>query len=326
MKSAYAIIYTLLLLIPYSLVSQEPMAVQVNLRDDSKNASGIPDVDCVRVVHVESPAADTYTSVKADTINFGKEISMRLRGAPVKKSMISHLSFRIGSQDPAIISHAYLKVYTVSKHSDSNLSVFGSKSGIDETVTTWSNQPQASRLLGSEILGEKPYHEFEVTDFLISQLHQGEVHFTLQTDSKKPIEISSRESGLGSELIIEYCDRESEMDIYGAKPQGKYGMQILPNPQNGKFTIELTGVPAGGFGDLMIMDEQGGILRQFPMAIRKGRILRHSVDYGDLRPGIYWAVFRKGRVMVRDQFRLQPSKDQDKLLEVSLEEPSEIEN
>ena len=87
----------------------------------------------------------------------------------------------------------------------------------------------------------------------------------------------------------------------------------------GKFTIQMVGVPAGGFGDLLIMNEGGDVLRQFPIAVRKGDVLYYTLDFGDLMPGDYWAMFRKGRILIKDEFRMRPSKSVDRMIEVEFE-------
>ena len=74
--------------------AQEALAIQTSLSTDVeilKNKTSLD--DCMHVVRVESPYADTYTSMRADTVNFGHEISMKLRGVPEKKAMLSHLNF-----------------------------------------------------------------------------------------------------------------------------------------------------------------------------------------------------------------------------------------
>ena len=320
MKYLYLLPLFLLLVYAQTSQAQRASAVQASLKEKTSTKAAKDFLDCARMVRVESPSADTYTSIKADTVNYGGEISMRLRGLPEKKSMMSHMTFGVEDLSRGEVMKCYLKVYTVSKQSDSRLSVYESSAGIDEKRTTWMSQPRHSQVIGTKVLAGASFYEFDVTEYVLDHLDDGKIHFCLQTDSKKPVEISSRESGLGSELIIETCDGP-EPEVYGSvQKKEKYGMRVLPNPLNGKLTIELRGVPAGGFGDLMVMDEQGNILRQLPMSIRDGVVLRHSLDFGDLMPGIYWAVFRKGRVMVRDQFRLQPSQDPNKLLEVAMEQ------
>jgi len=314
----------LLILFASSAVSaQEAAAIQASLPSTSdiqlKNSL---DEDCQRIIRVASPSADTYTSRRADSINFGSEISMRLRGVPEKKSMISHLNFEIGKINRDEVLRCILKVYTVSKQNETKLSVFGIDQPIDENLTSWENQPTAEHLIATKNLGDHPYVEFDVTEFASQRLDVGNINFCLRTDSKKAVEISSRESGLGSELIIDQCNLEmvTYASAKSAKKGEKYGMNVLPCNQDGKFTIELLGVPSGGFGDLMIMNERGSVLRQLPLAIREGAILMHTIDYGELLPGQYWAVFRKGRVMVRDQFRLQPSLNPNKMLEIASED------
>ena len=273
----------------------------------------------MRVVHVQSPSADTYTSSRLDTSTFGTAISMRLRGLPEKKAMISHLNFKLEYLDASQISACVLKVYIVSKEPDIHLTVYGMGETINESLTSWSNQPIDKQMITSKRVGDNPYVEFDVTVFVKKYLDQGQINFCIQSDSKKAIEISSRESGLGSELILTYC---GQRDVVKEKLKNRdkasgYGMKVVPDPVDGKFGIELIGVPAGGFGQLMIMDEAGNIIRTLPMSIRDGELLHHSIDYGDLLPGIYWAVFRKGRVMVRDRFRLQPSSNPHQLLEIT---------
>lgn len=302
----------------YGLSAQQ--AATLNAESNRTNSLSLTS-DCTHLVFVESPKADTYTSSRDDTVNYGSAISMRLRGIPEKKSMVSHLAYELHHIDPNYVQSCFLKLYTVSKSKETTLSVSGVDKAVDEQATSWHNQPQAQKLISSKALGDKPFVEFEVTDFVKNRLKTGYINFVLQSDGKKPIEISSRESGLGSELIIDLCS-PVPMDLLVGKSSKEgpgYGMKILPCQQVGKFTVELVGVPAGGFGDLMIMEEGGKIIRRVPLAVRDGDVLYHSVDYGDILPGEYWAVFRKGRVMVKDQFRLRPAKNMGVHLEVELE-------
>ena len=83
-------------------------------------------------------------------------------------------------------------------------------------------------------------------------------------------------------------------------------LKVLPSTLEGKLTIQLAKVPAGGFGTLMFMTDQGDILFQIPLSIQDAEVSYHTVDFNNLVPGVYWAVLRKGRVMVKDQFRLKP--------------------
>ena len=70
----------------------------------------------------------------------------------------------------------------------------------------------------------------------------------------------------------------------------------------------------------MLMTEGGEVIRQYPVAIQNAALSYHSLDLGTLIPGIYWAVLRKGRAMVKDQFRLKPLQGSTGTV-VHLEEP-----
>lgn len=277
--------------------------------------------DCTPVVFVESPVADTYISAAKDTASFGSQVVLKLRGLPEKKKMTTILAYRVQHIDPNYVLSATLKIYTISKNNQSTLSVSSVEGKINESTLNWRDQSNVIKLLTSKRVTDPDYIEFDVTAYVQSQLQRGDIQFYLETDGKKTIEISSRESGLSSELAIALCTPVDRSILLEQKTITKteYNLAILPSRIPGKFTAQLIGVPAGGFGDLMIMDEGGAIMKRFPMAIREGEVLYHTLDFGDLAPGIYWAVFRKGRVMVKDEFRLQPSQATDRLLEVQLD-------
>jgi hypothetical protein len=180
---------------------------------------------------------------------------------------------------------------------------------IDEIHTSWSNHPAFTDIIDNKPVTEQPYITFDVTDYVISHLKDGFINFNLQSDSKKPIDIASRESGLSTELIIEMCllpQSLSEADGANNLNADGSGLKVLPSALDGKLTIQLMGVPEGGFGDLMLMTDQGAILQQVPLSIQNADVTYHTIDYGQLSPGIYWAILRKGRVMIKDRFRLKP--------------------
>ncbi len=311
---------SLLVGIPLFLVAQQPTPIQTSLAQSDKTLVG-SDRECMQMLLVESPVGDTYTSLQADSISFGREISMRLRGTPEKKAMISLLTFDLEHLETSAIERCLLKVYTVSRQKQpSSLQVYGLTGTIDEDSTFWFNQPNPGDLLGSKNLDDQPFIEYDVTKYVNENLPSGHISFCLQSDCKRPVEISTRESGLGSELILQICSPEDYLARSDRGEAGGYGLEILPSDLAGKFTVELIGVPAGGFGDLMILNEHGDIIRQIPLAIRKGEILHHTIDYGRLIPGNYWAVFRKGRIMIKDEFRIKPSQKEGLLLEVAYED------
>ncbi len=274
---------------------------------------------CTKIVFVESPVADTYVAVE-DSTTHGLERHMRLRGQPAKKARQALLRYKIHHIDPNYVRSCTLKLYTVSRRTDCRLMLFQGTEDFDEHGLHWFDRPATGREIASQRLSDRPFTEFDVTDYVRGRLSQGDIRFSVQTDSRKPIDISSRESGLGSELIISVCT-PVDQDLLAGKhtsPDQPCGVRVLPSRIPGKFTVELMGVPAGGFGDLMLMDEVGNIIRQVPLAIQEGDLLYHTLDFGDLPPGPYHALFRKGRVMIRDQFRLKPSADHAFQLEVEL--------
>ncbi len=273
--------------------------------------------DCDKMVFVESPLHDAYISVQSDSATYGELPNLQLRGTPEKKSLVPILGYEVQHVDPSYVTHCYLKVYTVSKKKECEISVFGTTNTFDEvTVSSKSYQLSGTKLV-SKKLQDQPYIEFDVTDYVKEYLKTGHINFYLKTDSKKTIEIASRESGLSPELIIEICSLAAErIQVSQHKGVEKASMEILPNLQPGKMTVQLTGVPPGGFADLMIMNAHGQIIRKVPLAIREGKVLYHAIEYGDLIPGEYVALFRKGRVMIKRQFTMRPSREASRMLEV----------
>jgi hypothetical protein len=235
--------------------------------------------------------------------------------------MVSLISYRVHDLDAAYVKNSYLKVYAVSKKGGHRLTLFSLAGIIDEQATTWRNQPGTHKKIDSKVISEAPFVLFEVTEYVKGHLKDGFLDFHLQTDSKKTIDIASRESGLSAELIIETCTPQQLVEVR-EKENGDgegWGLKVLPCALDGKFTIQLMGVPEGGYGDLMLMTEQGDILRQLPIAIQDADVCYHTLDLGDLLPGTYWAVLRKGRAMVKDHFRLRP-KNGTTYLQVVLDE------
>lgn len=276
---------------------------------------------CTQVVFVESPTQDTYISAAQDTGHYGHELVLRLKGTPEKKKMSAVMSYQVHHIDAHYVTNATLKIYTVSKKNESNLTIYGVSDSIDETHTNWRNLPQQElQALSTHTISGDPFVEFDVTGYVKNSLQDGRIQFLIESDGKKIIDISARESGLNSELAISLCtpiDRSILIE-HNKAAESQYNMEILPSNIPGKMTIQLIGVPAGGFGTLMIMDEAGDVLRQLPMSIRKGDALYHTVDFGKLLPGNYWAMFRKGRILIKDEFRMRPSKAPDRLVEVEL--------
>ena len=274
---------------------------------------------CPNIVFVESPWRDTYTSVMKDSVVFGEEVMMKVRGEPTKKSMHALVSFYTPKVDLAHIKKCYLKIYTISRRNEGALMLYNLSEAIDEENTNWHNQPEADQFITKQSIVDDFAMEFEITEFVRRNLSKGILRFRIQSDGKKPVEIASRESGLGAELILDLCPPVEQDHLMRAKERTaeEYSFRVFPCPTSGKFTLELIGVPVGGFGECMLMNEAGAIVRKYPLAIRQGEILYHSLDLGDLIPGSYWAVFRKGRIVLRDQFRLIPSKEFDRMLEVA---------
>ena len=270
---------------------------------------GTTSKECFKSVFVESPIADTYIAYQQDSTNFGKETVMKVRGLPEKKIMMAMVSYEISHLDPNYMQTASLKIYTASKNRGNKIALSGLPRRIDEIHTSWSNHPACTDLIANQPVTERPYITFDVTNYVRSHLKDGFINFNLQSDSKKPIDIASRESGLSTELIIEMCllpqsiSEEARSNSLNADGSG---LKVLPSALEGKLTIQLMGLPDGGFGDLMLMTDQGSILQQVPLAIQNADVTYHTIDYGPLSPGIYWAILRMGRVMVKDRFRLRP--------------------
>jgi hypothetical protein len=289
----------------------------VNTEQKSKNQ------DCYRTIFVQSPVSDTYVTRDRDTFSFGKEPTLRLRGLPEKKSMISLLSYEVHDLDAAYVSASYLKIYTVSKKEGHEIILSSVASKANELTTRWVNQPSAGDFIEKQVMTDAPFVIFNVTEYIKGHLKNGFLDFNLQTNSKKPIDIASRESGLSAELIIEMCTPVASMGLTDPgkeKDRTEWSLKVLPSDLEGKFTIQLVGVPEGGYADLMLMTEQGDIVRQIPIAIQNAPISYHILDLGALLPGIYWAVLRKGRVIIRDQFRLRPAASGSMSLQVDLED------
>ena len=282
---------------------------QVMAQAKRKNTTEQIEVDCHRTIFVQSPVSDTYIAKDRDTVNFGSETTMKVRGLPEKKSMVSLLSYEVHNLDAAYLHSCHLKIYTVSKKIGHEIVLSSVSSRIEEEKTIWINQPMTSEVIDRQSITDLPFVLFDVTKFVRGHLKNGNLDFHIQTDSKKVIDIASRESGLSAELIIEMCTPQGPIGMedpdLDVKKEG-WGLRVLPSDLPGKFTIQVVGVPEGGFGDLMLMTDRGDILRQIPIAIQDADICYHTLDIGQLLPGEYWAVLRKGRAMVRDYFRLRP--------------------
>ncbi len=275
--------------------------------------------ECDKLVFVESPYSDVTVSRENDTLSLGHANSLELRGQPDRKCMIPVLGYEVHHIDAEYVNQCFLKVYTVSKKKSCRVTLLGTSLRISEDELTWRNFAQNGEVLAAEVLENQDYLIFDITDFARRNLKEGMLTFFLQSDGKKTVDIASRESGLSAELIFEMCSKSRQAEtVQKLHRQEKATMQILPNALEGKLTVQLSGVPAGGFADLMIMDDAGNILQHVPLAIRDGIVLTHSIDFGELLPGHYWALFRKGRVMIRNEFMIAPSREQDRLLEVQL--------
>ncbi|MCB0689012.1 MAG: DNRLRE domain-containing protein [Saprospiraceae bacterium] len=260
--------------------------------------------DCIKSVFVESPIADTYITSAEDTVSYGNETILKVKGLPAHKQMSALLSYEVHHLDANYLQKAYLKVYTASKDRGNHLELFSVGEQISEVKTNWKNQPAPQQLLDRKPITDASFITFEITDFVQRHLQDGYLNFNLISDSKKVIDIASRESGLSAELVMEMCTSTDPALVELTKQESR--LRVLPSTLNGKMTIQLFKVPAGGFGELMIMTEQGDIFYQIPLSIQDAEISYHTVDFRGLIPGVYWAVLRKGRVMIKDQFRLKP--------------------
>lgn len=262
------------------------------------------DNSCSRSIFVESPVADTYVATEDDTVSFGYEPILKVRGVPERKSMSALLSYEVHHLDPNYLDKAYLKIYTASKDRGDHISLYSVQQPIRENGTNWRNQPKDQLKLGDQPVTDAPFITFEITDYVKGHLKDGYLNFNLQSDSKKVIDIASRESGLSAELIMSMCTF-NDQGFTPAKKQESF-LKVLPSTLEGKLTIQLVKVPAGGFGELMFMTDQGDILFQIPLSIQDAELSYHTIDFKNLIPGVYWAVLRKGRALIKDQFRLKP--------------------
>ena len=263
------------------------------------------DRGCMRSVFVESPVADTYVSIENDTSIFGTEKTLKVRGLPERKRMKALLSYEIHHLDPNYLKKAFLKVFTASKNRGYRLELSGMDDRVDELHYNWKNKPLNEARLDQQPVTEAPYIQFNVTDYVRDHLKDGFINFSLQSDGKKPIDIASRESGLSAELILEMCTSSDILPANEEKTKECY-LKVLPSVLDGKFTIQLVGMPESGFGDLMLMTEQGDILFQVPFSIQDADVSYHTLDFKNLLPGTYWAVLRKGRILIKDRFQLRP--------------------
>lgn len=259
---------------------------------------------CSKSIFVESPVADTYVASAEDTVSFGYESTLKVKGLPERKAMSAMISYEVHHLDPNYLQKALLKVYTASKDRGDYLQLYSAGEQVDEFHTNWENKPVSQEFLDRKPVTDAPFIIFEITEFARGHLKDGFLNFQLISDGKKTIDIASRESGLSAELIIDMCtSQDASFDLL--KDQ-ESSLKVLPCTLNGKMTIQLWKVPAGGFGDLMIMTDQGDILYQIPISIQDAEVSYHTIDFHNLLPGVYWAVLRKGRVMVKDRFRLKP--------------------
>jgi hypothetical protein len=259
--------------------------------------------ECPKIIFSESPAQDTHTSLEEPSMNFGNDRYLRVRGLPKKKECKTIIQFRTDHLYANDIQRCLLKLYTVTKNEDLMLSLYGiSDFSFMEDSLDWNRMPSSDMFIGSSKIIDNQFIEFDITAYIKNHIHDTTIAFVLESDGKKAVDIASKESGLTPELVLDVCLHDGVP--IDQTSEGKYRLKVLPNEQNGKFTTELTGLPAGGFGNLMLMDARGVIVKNYPLAIREGNILYHALDLGDLRPGPYWAVFRKGRIMLRDEFLL----------------------
>ncbi|MBK8500975.1 MAG: DNRLRE domain-containing protein [Saprospiraceae bacterium] len=260
---------------------------------------------CFRSIFVESPVADTYIASEYDTSSFGAEKTVKVRGLPDRKRMHAMLSYEIHHLDPNYLKKAFLKVFTATKNRGYRLELSGMNDRVNESHSNWKNKPVDGNILDQQSVTDAPFIQFDVTDYVRGHLKDGFINFNLQSDGKKAIEIASRESGLSPELILEMCTYSDILSMKEEKMKECF-LKVLPSVLDGKFTIQLVGMPEGGFGDLMLMTEQGNILFQVPFSIQDADVSYHTLDFNNLLPGTYWAVLRKGRIMVKDRFQLRP--------------------
>ena len=267
--------------------------------------------NCPKIIFSESPLKDTHASFETPDMNFGQDRYLRVRGLPEKKACKTIIQFQTDHLYANDIQRCLLRLYTVSKNHQQTLSLYAiSDFTFLEDSLNWNHLPAAYMYVGSSKFINEQFIEFDITQYIKNHLRDTAMAFVVESDGKKPIDIASKESGLTPELVFDIClYDEIPMDQVA---KGNYRLSVLPNQLAGKFTTELIGLPAGGFGNLMIMDDQGTIVKNYPLAIREGNILYHTLDLGDLIPGLYWAVFRKGRIMLRDQFILALGPDRIK--------------
>jgi hypothetical protein len=274
-------------------------------QDHSQTSKIATDRGCNRSIFVESPVADSYISTEDDTISFGSEPTLKVRGLPERKRMHAMLSYEVHHLDPNYLQKAYLRIFTASKNRGYQLELTGMDDQVSESHSHWNNKPVSGGIIDHKPVTEAPFVQFDITEYVRGHLKTGFINFNLQSDGKKTIEIASRESGLSPELILEMCTSYDPLTEKVEETKECF-LKVLPSALDGKFTIQLVGMPEGGFGDLMLMTEQGNILFQVPFSIQDADVSYHTLDFKNLFPGTYWAVLRKGRIMVKDRFQLRP--------------------
>lgn len=273
----------------------------------SKHTVNSQNQKCFTSVFVESPVSDTYVDYGADTMTFGHGPVLKLRGAPERKRMNSMLEFSVTNLDLEYLSKSFLKIYVHARKSGATVTL----SAIDQEVSeTFMTAQQETKVLSSSTLDGSAYLLFDITRFIKDKNQMDQICFHLSTDSKKVIDITSRESGLSAELILEMCTPDRHMLEPGQKIDdfSEYSIKILPSTLEGKYTIQFVGVREGGYADLMIMNDLGSVVQQRPVNIPRSMVSYHTIDIGNLLPGHYHAVLRKGRIFTKDSFILKPSR------------------
>ncbi len=263
--------------------------------------------DCYQTIFIERPTCDTqWPAAKGSTI-MGHNKILKIKGLPQKKASTALLRFENDQLDAAFLKSASLRIYVASKDEQCKLSLSAYEGSISEDTLT-EVDTDLMKYLGEQLLSGRPQIDYDVTEYVRKQMQRGEYLFAINSSSKKVVDLASRESGLGAELVFELCTAEPygfALEEALLSSEG-YGIKVLPAKDPRRICIHLAGVPGDGLGTLMLMNHAGQVMGQLPLSVRPADSFYHTVALSDhIPPGEYWAVFRKGRVLIKDKFELK---------------------
>ncbi|MBX2817652.1 MAG: hypothetical protein KTR24_16705 [Saprospiraceae bacterium] len=257
--------------------------------------NGLSQNDCQIVTYVEWPEADYTAFSNGDSITFEQQKDrLRVRGLPHRRQHIGILEYRREAKDP--VREAQLLIYPTSVNHAGLLTVHRLSKSPDRGGQFFHSTANAHLLGETEVGQEAPIS----IDLDPAQLAVGQLTLSLRLDTKKSLECTSLESGLGSQLLVTACATSPAWNTFDQPPLGP-SLQVQRVPQSNRINMLLSAMPRAGIAQLIFFNRQNDIVRTMPIQISGQQLQLMQLDLGTLQLEHYRTVLRMGAVVVDDE-------------------------